>query len=49
MKFLRDTKDDRRLYYPDTDEGRQGYIDDATAAINGIKDLLYRFKKRKLT
>ncbi len=35
--FLRDTKDDRRLYYPDTDEGRQGYIDDATAAIEKIK------------
>ncbi|MFC7290588.1 DUF885 domain-containing protein [Hirschia litorea] len=35
--FLRDTKDDERLYYPNTDEGRQGYIDDATAAINKIK------------
>lgn len=38
--FLRDTKDDERLYYPNTDEGRQGYIDDATAAINNIKTLL---------
>jgi uncharacterized protein (DUF885 family) len=38
--FLRETKDDRRLYYPDTDEGRQGYIDDATAAINKIKKVL---------
>ena len=38
--FLRDTKDDPRLYYPNTDEGRQGYIDDATAAIDGIKDVL---------
>ena len=38
--FLRDTKDDERLYYPNTDEGRQGYIDDATAAINKIKDQL---------
>lgn len=35
--FLRDTKDDERLYYPNTDEGRQGYIDDATAAIDKIK------------
>ncbi len=35
--FLRDTKDDERLYYPDTDEGRQAYIDDATAAIDKIK------------
>jgi len=38
--FLRDTKDDERLYYPNTDEGRQGYIDDATAAIDGIKAIL---------
>ncbi len=27
-------------YYPDTDEGRQAYIDDATAAIEGIKSEL---------
>ncbi len=38
--FLRDTKDDERLYYPDTDAGRQAYIDDATAAINKIKKVL---------
>ncbi len=38
--FLRDTKDDERLYYPNTDEGRQGYIDDATAAIDNIKGML---------
>nr|WP_070958462.1 DUF885 domain-containing protein [Hyphomonas sp. Mor2] len=38
--FLRDTKTDERLYYPNTDEGRQGYIDDATAAIDGIKAVL---------
>lgn len=38
--YLRDTKDDDRLYYPNTDEGRQGYIDDATAAIDGIKAVL---------
>lgn len=37
---LRENKDDRRHYYPDTDEGRQGYIDDATAAINNIKSKL---------
>lgn len=37
---LRDSKDDRRHYYPDTDEGRQGYIDDATAAIENIKSKL---------
>lgn len=38
--FLRDGKDDDRLYYPNTDGGRQGYIDDATAAINKMKALL---------
>ena len=27
-------------YYPDTDEGRQAYIDDATAAIENLKALL---------
>lgn len=35
--FLRDSRDDERLYYPETEEGRQGYIDDATAAIENIK------------
>ncbi len=38
--FLRDEKSDERLYYPNTDEGRQGYIDDATAAIDKIKAVL---------
>ncbi len=37
---LRESKEDRRHYYPDTDEGRQGYIDDATAAIDNIKSKL---------
>jgi len=41
--FLRDNKDDERLYYPNTDAGRQGYIDDATAAINKIKAVLPDF------
>ena len=35
--MLRDSKDDQRHYYPDTDEGRQAYIDDAKAAIENIK------------
>jgi len=34
---LRDNKDNERYYYPNTDEGRQGYIDDATADIERIK------------
>ncbi|PHS25814.1 MAG: DUF885 domain-containing protein [Robiginitomaculum sp.] len=38
--FLRDTKDDERLYYPNDDEGRLGYIQDATAAIEKIKTQL---------
>lgn len=37
---LRENKDDRRHYYPNTDAGRQGYIDDATAAIDNIKSKL---------
>jgi len=37
---LRESKEDRRHYYPDTDEGRQGYIDDSTAAIENIKSKL---------
>ena len=41
--FLRDNKDDERLYYPNTDAGRQGYIDDATAAIDKIKAVLPDF------
>ncbi|HDZ08625.1 DUF885 domain-containing protein [Pseudohongiella sp.] len=35
--MLRETRDDERFYYPNNDEGRQGYIDDATAAIENIK------------
>ena len=35
--MLRESKDDERFYFPNTDAGRQGYIDDATAAIDRIK------------
>lgn len=38
--MLRETRDDERFYYPNTDEGRQGYLDDATAAIENIKSVL---------
>ena len=38
--YLRDNKDDERLYFPDTDEGRQGYIDDATKAIKDLESKL---------
>ncbi|MFN3313842.1 MAG: DUF885 domain-containing protein, partial [Hyphomonas sp.] len=37
---IRDATDDPRHYYPDTDEGRQAYIDDATDAIEKIKAVL---------
>lgn len=43
MTMLREDTDNPRHYYPDTDEGRQGYIDDATAAINRIEDELSNF------
>ena len=37
FSFIRDSKDNEKFYYPNTDEGRQGYIDDATAAIDNIR------------
>jgi uncharacterized protein (DUF885 family) len=37
---IRDDKDNEKHYYPDTDEGREAYIADATAAINNIKTKL---------
>ncbi len=38
--WLRETKDDERLYFPNTDEGRQAYIDEATAYIENLKTQL---------
>ena len=35
--YIRDSKDDAKFYYDNTDKGRQGYIDDATAAIENLK------------
>jgi uncharacterized protein (DUF885 family) len=40
---LRDNKDNPRYYYPNTDEGRQAYIRDATAAIDKIKAVLPKY------
>ena len=40
---IRDAKDDERHYYPDTDEGREAYIADATAAIDKIKAVLPQY------
>ncbi|MEM7016895.1 MAG: DUF885 domain-containing protein [Pseudomonadota bacterium] len=41
--LLRDSKDDERFYFPNTDEGRQGYIDDSTEAIENIKTQLSNY------
>lgn len=38
--LIRDSVDDEKYYFPNTDEGRQGYIDEATAAIENIKSEL---------
>lgn len=43
FKMMRDSKDDERFYYPNTDEGRQAYLDDATAVIENIKQKLPQF------
>jgi uncharacterized protein (DUF885 family) len=40
---LRDRKDNPAYYYPDTDEGRQAYITEATAAIDRIKTVLPKY------
>lgn len=37
FKMLRESKDDERFYFPDTDEGRLAYIEAASAAIDRIK------------
>ena len=34
---IRDDPENQKFYFPNTDQGRQGYIDDATAAIDNIK------------
>ena len=38
--FFEEVRTGEWNYYPDTDEGRQAYIDDATAAIENLKTLL---------
>jgi uncharacterized protein (DUF885 family) len=37
FSYIRDSQGNQKFYYPNTDEGRKGYIDDATAAIDNIK------------
>jgi len=43
FKELRDSKDNERYYYPNTDEGREAYIKDATSAIDRIKVVLPKY------
>jgi uncharacterized protein (DUF885 family) len=38
--FIKGSEDDPRFYYPDTDQGRQGYIDDSTAYLDFIDSKL---------
>ena len=38
--FFNFTREDDRFQYPNTDEGRQGYIDDSTAFLNFIENKL---------
>lgn len=38
--YIRDSQDNEKFYFPNTDEGRQGYIDEATAAIDNIRSEL---------
>lgn len=38
--FIRDSRDDETFYFTNDDAGRQGYIDEATAAIENIKSEL---------
>lgn len=41
--LLRDSKDDARFYFTNDDDGRQGYIDQSSAAIQNIKTNLPEF------
>ncbi|AHM62694.1 lipoprotein [Flammeovirgaceae bacterium 311] len=40
QEFFTYTKEDPRFYYPDTQEGRQQYLDSATVIINNMRDQL---------
>jgi uncharacterized protein (DUF885 family) len=41
--FIKSSENDQRFYYPDTDEGRQGYIDDSTAYLAFIDSKLTEY------
>ncbi|WP_100643830.1 DUF885 domain-containing protein [Alteromonas facilis] len=40
FEFIKTATDDERFFYPNTDEGRQGYIDDSTAYLDYIHSKL---------
>lgn len=41
--MLRESRDDARFYFPNTEEGRRGYLDESAAAINNIKSQLPKY------
>ncbi|MDY6927321.1 MAG: DUF885 domain-containing protein [Pseudomonadota bacterium] len=41
--YIKSDNTDERFYYPNTDEGRQAYLDDATAFLDNIADKLPEF------
>ncbi|MDC8829771.1 DUF885 domain-containing protein [Alteromonas gilva] len=41
--YIKSDTSDERFYYPNTDEGRQGYLDDATAYLDNIESKLPEF------
>jgi len=43
FSYIKSDTSDERFYYPNTDEGRQGYINDATAFIEDIEAKLPEF------
>lgn len=43
QEFFKFVREDDRFYYPNTDEGRQAYIDAATAHINFMKQQLPKY------
>ena len=38
--LLRDSKDDRRFYFPDTEAGRKAYLDESTSLLSNIESKL---------
>ena len=43
FSYLRDTKDDRDLYFPNTDEGRSAYLEESRALLTSLQKQLPAF------